>query len=158
MPSIQGEMHVFPSTSDPMNKSDQMDRKQFLAAARAKAKKHYRREFGDRSAYEAKAAKRARIDWDRMAKVERRRQARTQSLDSLHCELDVPGFLEGLASSDELRFILKQIGTLFERALHLRYIEDREVQETATRLGLSKQAARFTIQEALKACRSVPRR
>lgn len=134
--------------------ADWRDRRQFLAAARLKAAKNYRREHGDRDAYLAKAAKNARIDWGRMEKSERRRKARTKSLDSMLSEPEVQSHVVDLIARDNFDRMVELCRDLEQSALRLHFEFGLSRDDTAQLLSVSHRAVANLRKSGLSALRS----
>jgi len=101
--------------------------------------------------------RRARIDWNRLQRTERQRQARTKSLSDPSVPQPItPHFLDALTAKEVVDHILKSVDRLLCEALRIRYLEGYCTKSAAKHFGVTARYLRTMIAKAFKQARSVP--
>lgn len=125
------------------------DKRQFIAAVMLRAAR------SGKPYNPVEAMKRAKIDWKRRRRVERSRQARTESIEDMLAEPSVPGFLPTLMTEDRVRYLMEPLIDQERAVITLQILLGFTRQEAATILGITNRAVQLTRTRALNRLRTL---
>lgn len=129
-----------------VNAIDSEDLAQHLALAAARA--------GLQGASLEASLQNALVDYLRMSRRDRRRAAKTRSLDDLLEEPAVPSFLDQLIAIDAADAALARLDPVARAAVIQRHLRNETRADIAKSLGLSNRAVRKLLQQAMAAMRT----